>query len=78
MCKRDTPLEGVVSKLFDIRNPAGKMMEYRGRDIKRDAQPAPEEYITIKACTPSLLADRYGSLWSDIYHLFDYTSGDSV
>jgi hypothetical protein len=47
--KRDTPLEGVRSKLFMIRDSQSKQMEYRGKDVKRSDKPGPDEYTTIKA-----------------------------
>jgi hypothetical protein len=49
MCIRDTPLEGLLSKLFVVHNPAGKVMEYRGKDVKRDEVPSADEYRTVKA-----------------------------
>merc|ERR1711865_200356 len=49
MCIRDTPLEGVQSKLFMVHNPEGKVMEYRGKDVKRDAVPSEDEYKIVKA-----------------------------
>merc|ERR1711865_935665 len=48
-CIRDTPLEGVQSKLFMVHNPEGKVMEYRGKDVKRDAVPSEDEYKIVKA-----------------------------
>ena len=45
-CIRDTPLEGVMSKIFVVRSPVGKEMAYRGKDVKRDATPSADEYHT--------------------------------
>lgn len=45
---RDTPLEGMQSKLFMIKSPSGKMMEYRGKDLKRKATPSEDEYRVIR------------------------------
>jgi len=49
MLIRDTPLEGVLSNLFVVHNPEGELMEYRGKDVKRDAVPGADEYRTVKA-----------------------------
>jgi len=44
---RETPLEGMKSDMFIITNLVGKVMEYRGKDMKRVDEPVSSEYVNI-------------------------------
>jgi hypothetical protein len=73
MCIRDTPLEGVMSKLFMIQNPEGKVMAYRGKDVRRTEVPGPEEYRTVVAgqstSTRVRLSRRYQFEGDGLYYI---------
>merc|ERR1712166_29862 len=73
MCARDTPIEGpkggIISNLFVVQNPAGKVMDYRGVDAKRTEAPDESEIITIGA----------GESLTEVITLSDYSlTGDGA
>merc|ERR1712166_937404 len=49
LLKRWTPLETAGSKMFEVKNAAGQVMNYRGLDAKRLAEPNENEWVTVEA-----------------------------
>jgi len=73
ICQRDTPLEGLWSKLFVVKNPAGKEMAYRGKDIKRTERCGVDEHVTIPAgkslSKRSRISGRYALEGDGLYYI---------
>jgi len=49
LLKRWTPLDTTSSNMFEVKNAAGQVMNYRGLDAKRLAEPNENEWVTVEA-----------------------------